>query len=246
MTIIKKQVIDRFNQSAATYDSAADLQRSVAGDLASKLEGIRADSILEIGCGTGLLSQELVTLFPTADFLLTDIASQMIEHCQRRFSSQPRVKTLCVDGENLLLDSSFDLIVSSMTLQWFNQLENSFHRIKALLNPKGRFIFSLPGTHSLREWRDVCETFGVPVATPDFYSKEKLQEILPACDFRVVEYKQPHQTLFSFLQSLKKIGARAPRAGYDVLSPGKLRRLLKCFQKEVTMTYEIIYGVYQQ
>ena len=244
MTIIKKQVIDRFNQGAFTYDAAADVQINIAAHLASSLKNITPKTILEIGSGTGLLSQHLSELFPTSSLLLIDIAEKMLEKCRQRISHHPQMTTLCMDGENLTLDSGFDLIVSSMAMQWFGDLKKSVTEIIKRLNPDGRFVFSLPGNNSFQEWHTICRTFDLPIATPFFPSKEMLSDIFPNVKLQVVEYQQHYPSAYLFLQALKQLGSRAPHANYNVLTAGKLRKALRHFEKEMTITYEIFYGEY--
>src|SRR5437762_1931232 len=126
---MKRKIIRYFNQGASTYDSAAEVQTYVAQQLVARLENISAKEILEIGCGTGLLSQQLISLFPDASFLLTDIAPVMVETCQNRFMNQPKIKIACLDGETIAVESKFDLITSSMTLHWFDDVTQGLEKI---------------------------------------------------------------------------------------------------------------------
>lgn len=244
MVLIKQQVVHSFNKSARSYDSAATVQTHVAKRLAEQLNSVYAHTILEIGCGTGLLSQFLYQRFPTASLLLTDIAPAMVNACRQRFVEQARIKLFCMDGENLTLETPVDLIISSMALHWFNNIHQSIKKIIDHVSQKGQFIFSLLGNNSLHEWRALCKDLNVPAGTPHFPNKIMLQQLFPEIKLEVESYQQSYATVYEFLNSLKQVGATATYAGYIPLSPRQLRNIIRSYNKEIHITYEVIYGVY--
>ena len=80
---IKAAIAAAFSAAAGSYDAAAGVQRRVAGELAQRIARLPLDQprVLEIGCGTGFLSRELLALDPR-ELLLTDIAPTMIGRCR--------------------------------------------------------------------------------------------------------------------------------------------------------------------
>ena len=74
-------VANSFGARAGTYDDHADLQRTVAERLSHLLPNLSRPRVLELGCGTGLFSRHLLARYPDGDFLLTDLASSMVEQC---------------------------------------------------------------------------------------------------------------------------------------------------------------------
>src|SRR5579862_6443089 len=103
MLSTKQNIIKNFNKKASTYGAAAEVQAYVAAQMAQRLKGLRPQSVLEIGCGTGLLSQYLIQLFPHAALLLTDVAPAMLMQCQQSLSVHPAMDLVCMDGEQLAL-----------------------------------------------------------------------------------------------------------------------------------------------
>ena len=245
---LKKQIINCFNSGAYTYNAAADIQQITAASLANRLSGIQAASILEIGCGTGLFSQFLLQYFPKAHILLTDIAPEMLNVCQQRFSTESNIVTSCQDGEALDVAGSFDLIVSSMTLHWFTDFFASMERIIAKLNPGGRFIFAMLGDNSLLEWRNVCEADSNCRPTPAFPAASAVKTAFPNLQLDVDLTRVPYTNTYQFLKTLQSIGATATGINHVTLSPGRLRRIMRTFDKAVvgniSISYEVIYGSY--
>ena len=72
----------RFGRAAARYEAHAPAQRAAARRLAediARLDLPPRPRILEIGCGTGLLTRELARRLGPADWMLTDISPAMLE-----------------------------------------------------------------------------------------------------------------------------------------------------------------------
>lgn len=240
---MKTAIQQNFNKHAMTYDDSAFLQSKVGHKLSKKLPDT-ARCILEIGCGTGLFSQHLINLYPNANIVLTDIAPNMISQSQKRLGDHSNVIFQCIDGEKLTLEKKYDLIVSNMSLHWFTQYSKSFEKIIDLLIPKGHFIFAMVGENSLSEWQTIYEKYNYPVSTPVFPSRDKLEELFPFHSLTSELITLKYDDAYHFLSSLKKIGATTAREETTPLSPIKLRKILREYSKELSMTYEIIYGHY--
>lgn len=241
---MKQKIIQYFNQGASTYHTAGEFQATVAQTLVPRLSNISAENILEIGCGTGYLSQHLIALFPNASLLLTDIAPAMIKTCKNNFSHYKKIKTMCIDAESMTTEPEFDLITSSMTLHWFENPMLSFKKISDKLRPGGKFIFSMLGEGSLIEWRQMCEQFQLASQKRVFPNKEAVMNYIPGLTVDVQIFQQRYANAYEFLQSLKLIGARAPDKNHYPDSAVKLRRLFRHYSNEIIMSYEVFFGSY--
>lgn len=241
---MKQKIIRSFNQGARTYHSAAEVQTYVAQQLATRLSLLSATRILEIGCGTGLLSQHLIASFPHAHLTLTDIAPEMLKTCHERFATIPNIQVNYADGEALSMNQTFDLITSSMTLHWFEDIEKGINNIIKKLSSGGVLVFAMLGEKSLYEWRDMCEQMNILPAQLNFPQIDFLKERFPELTFNTELYQQSYTTAYDFLSSLKKLGATATPIGHIPVSVSQLRRLFQRYNHEILMTYEIIYGCY--
>ncbi len=64
------------------------------------------------------------------------------------------VKRFCADEEQLPFPShKFDLVLSSMSLHWLNDLPGVFSQVKNVLKPDGLFVAALLGGNTLKELR---------------------------------------------------------------------------------------------
>lgn len=244
----KNRILKCFNAKADTYESAADVQVYVAQQLAGCLEGVQAQRILEIGCGTGHFSQYLVDKYPDAELVLTDIAPAMVAVTAQRFSTNGNVRVMSMDGENFNLSQSFDLIVSSMAMHWFADLKASLKQLMKQLSSNGKLVVSFLGSNSLLQWRQVFQELNMSVPTPHFPQEMELNKFHPELNFEKEMAVYQYQNSFQFLKTLKKLGAHASRAEHAILSSAELRRVMKHFDKKsgstVEIPYEIIYGSY--
>lgn len=234
--MIKQQILHNFNQHVQSYDTHAQIQAHAAHHLASLVEHQgRADSILEIGCGTGLLTNHLSKTKPSL-YLVSDISKAMVRHCQQRI---PQNNFLVMDGELLAIDCTFDLIVSNFTFQWFTQIQNS---LLELLSYGRTLAFSVPGPKTFQQWVDLCQTYNLPCGIQHFPSLDDYSRIFKNHRIRHMENEQ-HLVTFphwlKFWQSVKGIGGHTPHKEHHPQNLKSLKSVLT--GNQATVTYDIIY-----
>ncbi len=151
-------IAQRFGQSADTYDLVATTQRHVAQRLADfALPLIPAGaSILEIGCGTGLLSQSIATARPTS-LILNDISPEMVAKARQRIDSAApddpiALPQLVADAESVEWPS-VDAIVSASAVQWFGNPLSFVGKARKALRKGGVVALATYGPATFRELR---------------------------------------------------------------------------------------------
>ena len=159
----KGRVVERFDEQAISYGRHNDVQTRIAHKLASALPDLSRPNILEIGCGTGALTKHLLGRYPAAHFHITDISPKMLEEAQRQVPSSNNIKWTVIDGEAFPADKTYDLIVSSMTFQWFEEPNQSIGALKRLLSPAGKLFFSVPSPQSFPEWQSTLSALNLPL-----------------------------------------------------------------------------------
>lgn len=234
-------VADRFTSSAARYDATVRIQPIVASHLAARLTGQPA-RILEIGCGTGGLSAHLLKKFPEAELVLSDISPAMLALCQKNIGKKPRY--LVIDADHLPADiGRYDLIVSSLALQWVHDLPQTLKNLIDILNPGGRLAFALLGDQNFQEWRLLMQKFDLVSGLHDYPSANDF--CWPAPYRGVIEeefLQEHHENGAAFLKSLKKIGAATARAGHKPISASMLKQVLKASEAGFSVSYHVLYG----
>lgn len=129
----KEMVKQRFCDGASTYESEAVVQREMVEEMVGLLGTRRFGRILEVGCGTGLLSRKLKD-YATEHFEMWDICP---------VTPYEGAQVLVTDAENAIKDvapESFDLIASASAIQWFNSPINFMANAAKALRPDGLLV----------------------------------------------------------------------------------------------------------
>ncbi len=237
MTLTRKEKIgNSFGEKVAFYNKHAFLQRECAQKLCELLPNTKPLKILEIGCGTGFLTEELQKKYPQAKILGIDISKEMVSCCSQKFTGYHNLSFQKLDGESFKLSEKFDLIVTNLTVQWFQTPSKGLQKLCKNLNNNGRLFFSTLGNKSFQEWGNILNGLNLPSG------------ILPTRNYTGIFYQSekivPYKNAINFLQNLKKIGAHQPREGYRSLSQTNLRNACKAFDTayQGNITWHILYG----
>ncbi|MDP8305997.1 MAG: malonyl-ACP O-methyltransferase BioC [Candidatus Chlorobium antarcticum] len=145
----KMLVGERFRRALGTYPEGAMVQEVMARELVSMVSRHAGTEplgrVLEIGAGSGLLTELLLEAFPVASF----IANDLVRECQvplQGIARRHRVGEFRFLGGDIEecgdLPHSQDLVVSNATLQWLNDLDGLFGRILRSLLPGKIFAFT--------------------------------------------------------------------------------------------------------
>jgi len=244
---VRDEVRRRFGAAASRYDAAAPVQRLVADRLAARIvrSGIRPRRILEIGCGTGLLTRRLLAAFPEALLLATDLAPEMVAATRRAVPAEgANLLVLAMDGRLPAAGGSFDLICSSLALQWMDDQPDVFQRLAELLAPGGVLAVSTLLEGTFAEWRDALRAEDLPDGT----LRLPPQSAFPLGQWDCETIALSHGNGMGFLRSLRSIGADRPRPGHRPAAPGALRRALTRFDRDAQglASYRVGYGAWRR
>jgi malonyl-CoA O-methyltransferase len=258
----------QFTRSAnGLYDAHAAVQRDMASRLAASLHERKNESVaarldmLEIGCGTGVLTEMLVRDWPFASITALDIAPAMLETAEKRVGNG-RVRFLAADAESWPADAeqgSFDLIVSSACFQWLRRPAETLRRLRRLLRPGGMLAFATFGPQTFRELHLAFEAVYRDRGKPpqrhglSFQTAEQWQSMLMETGYERARCERSLQIMTyasarEFLHSIKAVGASATEAagsrglGSRQLFAGMFREYEAKFSISggVTATYELL------
>jgi malonyl-CoA O-methyltransferase len=245
MTRLNAQAAARFDAAAGSYDAHSAAQRHAAQRLVEHLVPLGLPPrprILEIGCGTGHLTERLARHFTGATMLATDIAPAMVAACQARLGKYSRIDFAVMDGCRPAIADFYDLICGNLVAQWFDKLPAACARLAAQLKPGGILVLTLPGGETFREWKAAHTRLGLTAGTQPLPTPEVCRAALPEGDNHIDTafwIDRPADGL-AFLRSLRAIGADTAAAGHTPLAPAQLRRVLRELGPQPVLTYELI------
>jgi malonyl-CoA O-methyltransferase len=139
-----------FSNAAQTYDAWALPQTFVAKKLCSLLPQ-NARHILDLGCGTGLMTDLVRQQYPAAFITGVDPAEGMIQQCKKRFASDTRTTFILTTAERYVSSCSFDLIVATCSMHWFSDKQKAVSNIRSSLMCGGKVGVAIPIQGSLPE-----------------------------------------------------------------------------------------------
>ncbi|WP_019906289.1 methyltransferase domain-containing protein [Methylobacterium sp. 77] len=240
-----KQAVARAFDGAEGYDAAGVIQAVVAERLAQRIIGRplpQAPRILEIGCGTGFLTQALLAHVTPSLMIASDLAPAMVQRARERLRGRGGSRFLVMDGERPCLSPGFDLICSSLAAQWFEDLETALGRLAGLLAPGGFLAVTTLASGTFREWHEAHHAAGHRPATPSYPTADTLARLrFEGCtsSLSLEPVVERHADGRAFLHSLRTIGAGTP-ASAGTLSPGALRAIIRRFEEGGSaITYEV-------
>ena len=159
----RRAVAHAFDRASASYDAAAALQERVRNELLARLDELQVtpQSILDLGAGTGHATRALKRRFPRAQVVAVDIAPGMLKRARHQSRWLRRFERVRADAYALpFAGGAFDLVFSSLMLQWCDDLDAVFAEIARVLKPGGLLLFSTFGPGTLGELRDAWAASG--------------------------------------------------------------------------------------
>lgn len=238
---LKHHIAASFSRAAATYNSVATVQTTAATDLLNFYQmhsAAQPKTILEIGCGTGILSEKLLAAYPDAAYIFSDIAEKMLH--QHRATIQHNGMYVVADGEHLPFTQKFDLIISNMTCQWFNNVWQSLEKLTENLASGGVLCVNILGEETFQEWRTALETAGAQGVGLRYPEASAIQNhAFSGCTTtqKWQNIQECYPTRQHFTNALKNLGVQAANG---VVSRGVLRKALAHFSSQkITLTYSI-------
>ena len=178
--------------------------------------------ILDLGAGTGLLSYFWFQHFPESEYVLIDIADEMLNVARKRFSGINNVSYQILDYSNELPKEDFDVIASALSIHHLedNKKSNLFARVYDILPSGGLFVNYdqfCAGDAAMNNWFDSywenqLTNSGLTEHDIELWkerrkldrecSVEQELEILSKCNFKIVKCIYSYQK-FSVIVAIK-------------------------------------------
>lgn len=272
----KQKIAATFGQAAAAYHAQATLQKQGAAHLLNLAEPWLAQlptgPILEIGCGTGFITQHLIQRFEGRSLHITDISAAMLEFCQTHVQVSAEQRSHLsfhqLDGEWLTTEFSqqgsqqgsqhpatpYAMIVSGFAIQWFKHPVETIQRWLNLLQPGGVLLLSVPTCDSFSEWKQACQALRLPYTAHPLPQAQQLMQLLESEQsseqFNRTWYTETLPTRFAsaadFFKSLKAIGASHSQTQKQLSVP-QMKQLIRYWDTQnpagVTVHHHVLFGI---
>ncbi len=172
----KELIGARFSRRLEQYHRLASVQRDIALRLYDSIErcGACAPRVLEIGSGSGFLTQLLHEGYGTQSYRAIDLAINSGDYLPHG------VEFIQCDGEFYEPSETVEMIASASTVQWFDDLRGFVVRSYNNLTSGGVLALSTFGQDNFTEIR---QTTGSGL---QYYSLSELQEMAHSVGFRVL------------------------------------------------------------
>jgi malonyl-CoA O-methyltransferase len=232
-------VLIRFSASASTYEENARFQKKVAQELIKHIpHDSDSDFLLEIGCGTGLLTRLLYEHFPKSQIYALDQSPSMIAENQTQFSSPVNLSWHVADICNFKSLIQFPLVVSNCALHWLESLEEGFQNIYNLTQPRGKLVISImiDGTLTeLHETRKKIAPHKIPLGR--LPQTNEVLNSLKKTHFNIHQAEEKVYTMYyssarSFLRILHDTGVTGGSISqaHQSLNRTELNRLMESYE----------------
>jgi len=147
---------------AERYHRLSDPQRGWGRRVLHRLAPVEGERILDIGCGTGRLTAELLERMGRGHVVGLDRSEGMLAEAASRYASRPPFTPLHdvskhpslltfvrADGAALPFADAFDAVFSTAALHWIDDHMALFGSIYRALAPGGRFVAQCGGGPNL-------------------------------------------------------------------------------------------------
>lgn len=127
------------------YDAKHAFVYEKAKALVDLLAPKAGERILDLGCGTGVLTAEIAGR--GAEILGIDRSEEMVGQAKSKF---PTLKFEVVDATQLKFEAEFDAVFSNAALHWIPEAEKVIRGVSRALKPGGRFVAEFGGKGNIK------------------------------------------------------------------------------------------------
>jgi trans-aconitate 2-methyltransferase len=179
---------------AETYDRTSKPQQRWANEVISRVIGVERDAtVLDVGCGTGRVTEHLARLVPSGRVLAIDASEDMVTLARERLGERAEV-TRC-DVLDLDLDGEVDVVFSTATLHWVTDHDALWPVLARALKPGGKLEVQCGGEGNIETVRAVIDEAADAVGASEldgfspwtFASPEETERRLQAAGFTEIK-----------------------------------------------------------
>mgnify|MGYP006090768655 FL=1 len=243
------KIRNTFNTASSNYNDNAFLQNEIANRLAEKLKviSIKPQTIIDLGSGTGFLSEKTAKIFPNSILVCVDFAQQsLLENSQNL--------KVCANAYELpFASNSVDFIVSNLMMQWCPDLTTLFNECFRVLKPQGLFLFTTFGPDTLKELKRSWSVVDSSAHVNNFIDMHDIGDQMLQSGFQspIMEMENitlTYEKVVDLMHDLKAIGAQnVANRSKALTGKTKFKKMIEMYENyredgKLPATYEVIYG----
>ncbi|MCO1603481.1 class I SAM-dependent methyltransferase [Desulfosporosinus nitroreducens] len=142
-----------FEFDGEKYKAASGHQKEWGTKIVSELNLTGAESILDLGCGDGVLTKQLANLVPEGKVLGIDASMGMIKTAKELEGNN--LTFSCQDINDMVFSNEFDLIFSNAALHWIKNHGSLLDSCQMALKPGGVVRFNFAGDGNCSNFYEV-------------------------------------------------------------------------------------------
>jgi len=248
--ITKATIKHNFSRHATRYDGYCHIQQRAAQELLMDPSLGAFSRILDIGCGTGNLTQRLRERYPSAKIGAIDLCPNMVALAREK-SLGLDIEFQVGDAELGDLGGPYDLIASNAAIQWFSDFEHTIGHCLSHLEPAGVLLFSIFGPETYRELATTLAAVlqeALPLSSAVFVDEARVTACLQGCAGEVRVRReivtQSYPNLMALLKTIKYSGTQGRGLPGRALSREQIHALDRYYQERyggIVASHEILY-----
>jgi trans-aconitate methyltransferase len=135
---------------ANAYDKLSDPQFNWGMRLLATIPLCGKETVMDAGCGSGRLTEELVKRLPEGHIIAADLSANMLETAKERLERAGKgVEFFRCDLSNFRLNEPVDGVFSNATLHWVPDHASMFRSVFRALKPGGWLVAQFGGEGNL-------------------------------------------------------------------------------------------------
>jgi len=226
----KKNHLIEFEKHANTYDTFSIIQKSIAKELVDRLD-FCPKNVLDIGCGTGEIYKNIA--WKLDSFIGVDFSQTM---CSLH-PKNAEVTLFCEDFESeyfkkiVRTNAPFDIVISSSSLQWAKDLEDTF-KFYSSISDKVAFSIFTDGT-----FKSIYKTIGRKSFLPTYDFLTSISTLFDNAHVSKKIYKLDFDDKLSLFRYIKQSGIGG---GNEPLNYKQMKHLLNKYPYKY-LEFEVTY-----
>jgi trans-aconitate methyltransferase len=142
--------------NAETYHRVSKPQFEWGQRVLTRLPLDGGERVLDIGCGTGRLTDQLLGRLPRGRVVAIDLSENMLRVAREYLAPRHagRVQFARADATALPLHEAVDAVFSTATMHWVLDHPKLFSSVYDALRPRGRFVAQCGGAGNIKDIHD--------------------------------------------------------------------------------------------